>query len=462
MRKASPSFLIVVDNIDSLSATIANSLFDYIEVFHEEVVRARTLWQENCLTKSDEKSLLSPFNYVLATRTAHLRLVQSVSFGTFSATNAEEIQVESDLDGDQNAWLYVETFFHKQLENRNISRNNLGIKTKIYGSELSPDDHFDFLIKVISEFKNDIHQNGSCLRNFCGRSIRRYKIFGLKILGHTSVIHHHFVQAWTRNANHENQKRIADNALFDVMQPIVKDNTPTISRFFLHPYNVLHDINIRKKNPLIGIQFLWELNIVANADREPNRAFAHDINVSSVVQRLMDLGYSTEAIAEVFEVSFLTGLIRPDPLAKTLIDNASSPVKDLYILDMTLLDKLAELTFPESGLSDEAIAFMNSGTRANYGFVYHPNNYGIVYEMMVNLVCLEDIYNVEMAMMHKTSNLNLTIPPLRYSDIIADPVFRKWGGVLKDIKVENLHKNDQRIIDLCRTKLSELQRKIRK
>ena len=436
-----------IDNMDSLSrktsegltSTVSKMLKD-VEILHGDISQ-----QSNFIKKKPCIGI----SFIITLRTPTFSDLTSHSKGLFPFSGGVEIDLEDDLRDRVDVWSLVERYLFvekkAQTEQKLLEHGEFTIPLD-FRSSYTVVDLASFFRAQIGWLREHFPSSNKIIKNFCGRSIRRYKMYGLKTLGHLAVCRLHVLETKKSERISRNLRNsILLDALYDFRQPIGSRSGRNYGEFHLNPFGVIEDRQLRKKNPLIGIQSLWL--IYKTYEKQTKKfTYAHKYDAESLVDRLKLIGYQNEAIRQVFRAFWLSGLLRPCRTSEVLVEgnDEADCVHKECIIDPVALNTYYRLIFVDDEKKiEESIFFINNATRYNYAVDYHSSEHLPIYNCYTNLIFLYDIFMQERNLKNKISGVTLTEPVESYFFHVRIRLIRHWKMLINSRQINRSKLNNE-------------------
>jgi len=454
-------YYVVLDNMDSLSSKIVEAIFSEIKTLVDTSKRVAADVID-AYGSTQQSSVAIPLRFIIPTRTPTYSHVISASLGLFPIDSPKEIYVEDDLRNNVSVWRFVEDYlFGRNSEKLNsaLKKHSITINIPKTSATYQPDDLYGFFQDLIDWLQNNQTQSDKIIKAFCGRSIRRYKMYGLKVLGHIAISRSFvFVKLNIFNEHNDIISRHVTDAVFDFSQPIgVESNSNIYSQFHLNPFRVISDDGIRERNPLLGVA---AISYMSDNFKEisSNELYAYRVDGQAIYQHLADMRYDDAAISEAFLRFWTSGLLRPFRNSGHIVEalGVLPQIYKYYIIDKVALDIYYELINATTNI-DRSISFMNAAERHAYGLDYTQYFYDVIYSCFVNLCFIREALLAEIKLNLKLDQLKIQPTPKSYTLRFTRRLLRHWGGVIKEQRDYKRDSQLDEIFTTCQHLLSEIQ-----
>lgn len=376
---------IILDNIDSLSLSAAKEFFSALNLV-DETVRSIA----KVLSVRDHQNV----RYIISCRTPTYEHVSGLSYGLFIHFEHKLIVVDDDFVENTDIIHLLENFVTKEK-----SHLFSMMRTSVISVNLGGGDQiltFEQYVNIVLEWlKSSGAIFNKTIKMFCGRSIRRAKLFGIKVLAspiiaRLALFERYKVVNLVREDRSYLERRLQE-AIFDFS----RSQGLRLAGFPMNPFRVVNDLDDFRANPLIGLIGIEYL--VQNEDElaRPDIVFAKTIDVQTLLNYLRKVGYSDIAIKDFFSSCRDCGLLRPIPSSDVLLkDNVDHrEVRALYVLDDRARDSYHQLIFAQNARI--SMLFYNSALRARYGIAADRHLDNITYECFTTLIFLDDLIKRE-------------------------------------------------------------------
>jgi hypothetical protein len=450
---------LAIDNGDSLSPKALRKLIQYVEV----VRTASTTFLQ--LAKSSASTKL---RFLLPCRTSTWIYLTNATIGHIPFQNPETVLFDEKI---HSVWELTKEFIMARKHDKSVSKTPsrayvdlLRVTVPVADrSTLSWHEHSDdVILGIISWIQEHCPTAEKIISSFAGHSLRRQKMYALKVLGHDAVM-----QSWART---EFAKRYPDikgkdyaaiysadavsnivkEALFDAMQPFGDGMVAT--EILLNPFGAVTDRALRLKNPFVGINLIRLLHERWH-ELHTTSLMSDQVAITPVVAELKSIGYADSAICQAIESFCLAGVLRPIKSDDHILfgdrKRELQTVVPEYVVDKEAFDLYYRLVYrtgiggPEDVASKEnAILFMNACTRANYDVGYASRFESPIYKAYVNIVFLHDTHvgDAKLTRLVQESRYSGSLPA--YVPKVFDSLKKKWLAVLGSVsprkgKLEN-------------------------
>jgi len=453
-------YYVVLDNMDSLSSKVVETIFSEIKTLVDSSKKSAADILES-YGSPRPSSIEIPIRFIIPTRTPTYSHIISASLGLFPIERRKEIFVEDDLKDNISVWKIVSDYLFVQNSDKlkiALKRHNITIPIPKTSATYQPDDLFGFYQDLVDWLQSKQPQSDKVIKMFCGRSIRRYKMYGLKVIGHIAIARSFvFIKHGIFSEHSDVISRYVMDAVFDFFQPIgIMSNSNIYSQFHLNPFRVISDDSIRERNPLLGVVAVSYMN---NHFKEicSSELFAYRVDGSAIYQHLTKMRYDDAAISEAFLRFWTSGLLRPFRNSKHIVEELGTfpPVYEYYIIDKVALEIYFDLINATN--IDRSISFMNAAERYAYGLDYTQYFYDIIYSCFVNLCFIREASLAETKLISKLDQFQAEPPQRSYTASFTRRLIRHWGGVIKE---QRDHKRDSQLEEMyttCQNLLAEVQ-----
>jgi hypothetical protein len=280
-------------------------------------------------------------------------------------------------------------------------------------------DVLDWLSKSESTFNRII-------KMFCGRSIRRAKLYSLKILGSPVLARLAIMERLKLVSITRHDKSYLSRRLTEAMfwfPPNGRDSFP------MNPFRVIDDELEFRQNPLLGIVALMYLRDNRNDMAGSKVFFASTISVDGLINYLITLRFSVEAIKYFISNARDSGLLRPVPSSKVLIEDqrlSHRTIFEKYVIDDSGLSNIFNLLSATD--VETSMVFFNCATRARYGLGGPRRIDNWLVEAFTSLIFLRDFLLREQQLEKMTlgTGLMLTLP----SGMFQAKLISKISGIV--------------------------------
>lgn len=402
---------VIIDNIDSVSVDVCEGIFSSLKSI-DDTVRATA----NVLEEKDYNNI----RYIISCRTATYRHINGTTRGLFLNRPHQLIAVEDDFLANTNIIEILERFLLNPNGEvyQHASKEMIPIIAKDFSYTTTMTSYF---ADVLSWLKNAENSTGGVvnktIKMFSGRSIRRAKLYGLKVFANPLI---------SRLALFENQKTVGitkhdklylKRRVLEAIFDFRKGKGAGLLGFPLNPYNVLDDWTEFKNNPLIGVIAIFFLYDNSTELKMKKVYFANVISITPLLELLKNIGYSEAAINDVFSNLRHSGVLRPIPSSDILQHSAldSKNVHEEYIIDNNALDNIYGLMVGRD--LETSIIFYNCALRSRYnlGHLRLVDNW--LSECFLTLVFLKGFYEREKHLEEilKSKNVKLAAPSERFA-----------------------------------------------
>lgn len=404
-RSAAEGVHLIIDNIDSLKTKVVEEFFAALQMLEGAVASAfHTL-------KIDNNDRV---RFVVCSRTQSIDVVRSASHGLFTRSPFSIIDMDERFTAETDILNLTRLFLTKEKDY--IFKGSRSRKSPInaptdfgnVGWE-SFDDYSEDVFDWLSRSRDEVN---SIVAKFCGRSIRRSKLFLLKmlaspIIARLAFFEKHKVFNITRSDPEYLSRRMRE-AIFDFSTAAQLQ----MLGYPLNPFGVLRDDRNFRNNPLIGVVSLLYLHENLDIVRLSDVHFAQAIGARPLVDYLQAMGYDNDAIVECFRSIVLSGLLRAINGAKLILEEESeqNKVVDGYILDHYALRAYIDLLLFKKW--SPSLTFYNMALRARYRIRgdHHLDN--LAYEAYTFLVFLFDLLEREQKLERQIEGTGVMFRPL--------------------------------------------------
>jgi len=392
----------VLDNIDSLSVDAGRSVFSYLNQLN---------------TSLDKKTAIMglhgrpPLLYIVSCRTTTYEHIASISIGMFLNSEPELIMAEDEIRERISVPRLMERFLVNENEERfNLVRN----KTQyipIFHSNSTMQISFAEYICIISQWllqwENEVN---AVIKPFCGRSIRRMKIYGLRAYASPLIAMLAYLEAKnvigiTRNDPKYLKRRLLES-LFDFRVVGKIDNSISVG-FPVNIFRVIVEDDEFRRNPLLGVTAISLLSDNWEQFAAQDVQFAKCMHAEPFVNTLVLIGYTEGGIRDLMMTFSLAGILRPVP-SSGIFWKGEGDSRDVY--GSYIVDDRAVATYFSLICCDEierSVQYFNAAVRLRYGC----GSYALIdnhkYECLLNLVFISDIIKREkqLAKMNRNSGV---------------------------------------------------------
>jgi len=427
---------VVIDNIDSVSVDVCDSIFSNLKAIDETVKATASV-----LGEKDYNSI----RYIISCRTATYKHINGTTRGLFLNRPHELLEVEDDFVRNTNIIEILESFLlnpNGEIYKKSV-KITVPIVTRDFTYTTSLSSYFSDVIKWLKSV--DSITNGTVnksVKMFSGRSIRRAKLYGLKIFANPLISRLALFET-KQSVNITSRDRLyLKRRLLEAIFDFRKDIGAGLHGFPLNPYYMIEDKTEFKNNPLIGIFSIFHLYENAPDMKVGSVYFANVIDCTTLYHLLVDVGYSTAAITDVFFNLKNSGVLRPVPSSNLLHDSAldDKNIYEEYILDNNALDSIYGLIVGRD--IESSIIFYNCALRSrfNLGHSRYIDNW--LSECFTTLSFLKGFYQREAQLekLLEDSNLILSSPSERF----AGKILKHCSHVFHDFEKRRYKPADNR------------------
>jgi GTPase SAR1 family protein len=461
-RPSPGSVYLIVDNIDSLRSKIVEDFFASLQMLEGAVVSAF-----HTLNISNHDRV----RFIACCRTQSIDVVQSASHGLFTRSAFSTINMDARFLADTNILDLTRKFLEK--ERSYIFRKSLGRRTQIhvpanFGGTVGWESFEDYSEDVFDWLDYSRDEVNSIVAKFCGRSIRRSKLFIVKALASPVIarlvfFEKHKIFNITRTEPEYLNRRLRE-ALFDFSTSAALH----MPGYPLNPFGVLRDDRNFRNNPLIGVAMLLYIDENLKSLRLEDVQYAQAIGVRPIVEYLQAMRYGNEAIIECFRSVVLSGLLRAIKGSNVALEEESveSKVFEGYILDDYAFHSYIDLILFKRWT--HSLTFYNMALRARYGIRsdHHLDNFA--YEAYTFLVFLFDLLEREQKLEQQIEGTGVMFRPLSARirhivfTILPNEVDKKSQAKEGQGKAENIRKEQTELVQRTREMLEEARWKLSK
>ncbi|MEQ1756039.1 MAG: hypothetical protein ABL973_18095 [Micropepsaceae bacterium] len=462
---------IALDNVDSLSSTTLRRLIAHFESARKRVEQFLKMVQD------DGGSRLY---FILPCRKSTWSLISNAAIGEFPLSAPRVININGIDDG---IWSITKSFVAKRLQHAEVEgrlKRNLVLQIPITDSStFTPEGS---LSQLLSEIIDWVHRKSPeterLISAFSGQSLRRGRMFALKIVGHALIVQNWLSdrqsrhgQVWPIPQTTEPLGDVVREALFDAMQGIGGGVTTT--EILLNPFGVIRESNLRRNNPYIGVILLrlicryWE-------QIHKQTTYSDEISFERIFDELRAIGYSDEAIRRCVESYCISGVLRPIKHELCLLHGPDqlSTVYPRYTLDVEAFQMYRSLVFrtgkgENTGVAskEHSILFMNACTRANYEVGYVSRPASELYRAFINIRFLRDCVEGERILESLMARSNYRGQFVSYVSEVFPSLRKKWRGVLGQLEASaerSRDEHDRRMLAEAQQMLSHLESELRR
>ena len=440
-------FYVILDNIDSISIEAAKYLFAFLNQLHSAIDSRRQRFSE------ESSPCPNLMRYIVCCRTTTFQYINAVSHGLFINSPHELVLAEDDLKENLSVTELLRKFIKNENNDLYNQFRNQTIRIDV-GRNITEELSFSQYVDLVCNWLNrSPHTFDDTVKWFCGRSIRRMKLFGLKILSSPIVarlaIHEQRKSVdFTRTETHYLTRRLYE-ALFDFSLN-GKIGKAISFGFPMNPFRIVEDIDIFRKNPLIGVFAIDLLYSDFSKYQVEDVKFAKSIDAKNYLSDLMNISYSKEGILDLFTKLYLSGVIRPIRNS-TVLEKGSSDFRDIhqfYIIDDNALKHYHKLIFCEDVYV--SIQFYNAAVRARYDCGYNRLFDSFLYECFLSLIFLRDVVKRESQLQKLLSGSGVLLKS--YTGRIRAPLLGRIIDNLERFELEDqkLKATGGRITDIHR------------
>jgi len=380
---------VVIDNIDSVSIDVCDGIFSNLKAIDDTVKATASV-----LGEKDHDNI----RYIISCRTATYKHINGTTRGLFLNRPHELIEVEDDFVRNTNIINILESFLLNP--NGEIYRKSLRVSIPIVSRDFTYTTSLaSYFSDVIKWLKNtDKFTNGAVnksIKMFSGRSIRRAKLYGLKIFANPLISRLALFET-KQSVNITGKDRLyLKRRLLEAIFDFRKDIGAGLHGFPVNPYYMVDDKAEFKNNPLIGVVSIIHLYDNAANMKVGNVYFANVIDCTTLYHLLFEIGYSEAAIIDVFFSLRNSGILRPVPssniLHKSSLDDKN--IHEEYVVDNNALDSVYGLVVGRD--IESSIIFYNCALRSrfNLGHSRYVDNW--LSECFTTLSFLKGFYQRE-------------------------------------------------------------------
>lgn len=416
---------VILDNIDSLSATAGKAVFSYLNQLNSDITSK--------LSALDIETL-HQMRFIVSCRTTTYRYISAVSTGMFVNWRPSLVQVEDELRDQISVPKLMERFLHNEypLEFARFKFETQEIPIFRTGTAMGSTfgSYVDTITRYLQRSEDTVN---SVIKPFCGRSLRRMKIYGLRAYASPVIaMLAHLEQQKSINISRDDPKYVKRRiyeSLFDFRVTGRIDNAISVG-FPINLFRVIGEDGEFRRNPLLGptaIALLHE-NWADYADDDV--VFAHNVRTEPFIDQLLKIGYSDSSIKDLFSVLTASGMLRPIESSGIEMRNESeaTSIKKNYILDERSLGAYYDLLSCDD--VDRSIQYFNASVRFKYDCGYYGKTDSFQYECLLNLVFLSDILYRENQLAEMNSKSGIAIKSL--SSRIRSRLIPFWRRFLQN------------------------------
>ena len=461
-----------IDNADSLNPEALRTLIQYIEALRAAATRF--------LRIAEKDSVQCTLRFILPCRTATWLYITNAAIGHIPFRQPQTVILDQKI---HSVWELTKTFIRAGAPAGDAYKEYA--KTLALTISLRPGATYtwsqtveDVLVEVIEWIQERCPTAEKIIASFGGHSLRRQKMYALKVLGHAAVVrswartnlgesgrHPKELRAFGASYTHEDITEIVKEALFDAMQPFGDGMVAT--EILLNPFGAVTERELRLRNPYVGINLLrlikdkWDV-------LHTTAVLSDQIAIGPIVTELEAIGYEQTAICQCIESFCMSGVLRPIKSHDYILTGKRElqNVVPQYTVDKEALDLYYRLVFrtgkdsPDSVASKEnSILFMNACTRANYGVGYATRFGSPVYTAYVNLTFLKDAHAGDSKLSRLAQESGYSGALRAYVPEVFVSLKKKWQPALDGLSSTIQRHNDElerEMYDKARTHLEDL------
>jgi len=427
-------FYIVIDNIDSISIESAESFFKFLNRTRENVVlKARKL-------SNNGQTVEENLRFITTCRAPTYSYITSASAGLFIGGNFELVQAENDLKNSISIPRLLQNFIVNENSERYIEYKGRTphVQLRPYIGEVLT---FDAYVNLVCRWLDKPpHRFDRTIKWFTGRSIRRMKLYGLKVISSPVIARlaameeREITQNRTKRTDYIKRRTL--EALFDFS--IVGRVSETLSAGFpLNPFRISDNEGTFSSNPLIGVVGLRLLATKLEDYIADDMIIAKSIDTYPLLETLKKIGYSDDGVFDFFNKMMLSGLLRPIRSSKILMASRDDHniIYQFHVIDEHALANYSALVFCE-GDTDASMQFYNGSVRAHYGLGYLREIDNFLYECFLALVFLHNVIIREEKLRGMARGSGILVEG--YTGLIRAPLLTKIeSGLRKTQSQEN-------------------------
>jgi hypothetical protein len=412
---------IIIDNVDSLRANVVEDFFALLHRLESTVSNA---FRRTNLRRH------SPLRFIVCCRTQSLNIITSASFGLFSKSPFDTINMDERFTTSTDILDLTKQFLRREYDYisrldrpSRPSKIRAGVSFGSVGWD-SFQDYCEDVFNWLALSRKDVNETVS---KFCGRSIRRSKLFLVKTLGSPIIARLVFFEKnkvfnVTRSEPEYLRRRMLE-AVFDFT---------IYSGYPLNPFRVLTDGRSFRDNPFIGVVALLFMAENLEELRSDDVNYAQAIDARRIVKYLRTMKYENSAIVQCFQSFVACGLLRPINGLTSIItdDHVDGNVTESYILDQYALTAYVDLILFKKWI--HSLTFYNMSLRARYNVRADRHLDNMAYEIFTFLVFLLDLLEREAALEAQIAGTGIMFRPL--SARIRHVVFQHMSVEMQKIE----------------------------
>jgi energy-coupling factor transporter ATP-binding protein EcfA2 len=455
----------VLDNIDSLSVTSAEDVFSYLNRLNTSLEK-----------KKAALDLIGrgPLRYLVSCRTTTYEHISSISTGMFVNSEPKLVLAEDDLRENFSIPDLMQNFLVKENEPKfNKVRYNpqiipLGDRTNIQVS------FAEYVVNICHWLKKSEKELDEIVKDICGRSIRRMKVYGLRIFTSPTIAklahqERHNVVGITREDPRYLRRRLLQG-LFDFRISGNLDNAISLG-FPLNLFRVATEDDDFRRNPLLGVMAVSQLSENWQEFETKDVEFAKCLEAEPLFLKLRKVGYTEQALSDLFRVFSLSGLLRTVPKSGVVFqgNGDTRSISKRYIADDRAIAAYFKLICCDD--LERSIQYFNASVRQKYECGYYARDDSFRYECLLNLVFITDIIKRERQLyeMNRSSGVALRSFSSRFKAKLipfwrrrverdrSDIMDRRAGGSAIHFFEENIHRENERLLTQISKSLSKLE-----
>ncbi|WP_269581081.1 hypothetical protein [Roseibium sp. Sym1] len=457
----------ILDNIDSLSVDAGRMVFVYLN-------QLNTALDKKATALGEER--ISPLRYIVSCRTTTYRHVSSISTGMFVNSKPKLVLAEDDTRDKLSVPKLMHRFltFENDSEFQKVRHDPQQIP--IFRRDATMQVSFSNYVETISNWllKSEKEVN-SVIKPFCGRSIRRMKIYGLRayaspIIAMLSYLEKENVVGITKNDPKYLRRRLLES-LFDFRVAGNIDNAISVG-FPVNIFRVVSEDDEFRRNPLLGVIAIAQLSENWEEFAADDVHFAKCMYAEPFVKKLRKIGYTSGGVRDLFETFTLAGILRAVPSSGVLLqgDGDSRELREQYIVDDRSVAAYFSLTCCDD--LERSIQYFNASVRLKYGCGYYSKLDSFKYECLLNLVFIKDILKREeqLAEMNRSSGVALKPFSSRFKPKLIpfwrrriaqdreDLTDRRSGGSIPNQSMgERLHVQNEQLFKSVSNQISKIE-----
>ncbi|MFD2235763.1 ATP-binding protein [Phaeospirillum tilakii] len=400
-------FYLIIDNLDSLKSETVKEFFLLLRRLEETVASA---FHTLCIKDCDKVRIIT------CCRTQSIDIVTSASQGIFTTSPFATIDMDERFTADTDIIELTRKFLDSEKNyffGKSINEKKYFFTGANFGGVGwdSFDDYSNAVFDWLSKSREEVN---STIVKFCGRSIRRSKLFLVKALASPIIarlvfFERHNVYNITRTDKDYLKRRMRE-AIFDFSTA----STLQLPGYPLNPFAVLRDEHNFKNNPLIGIVSLLYIHENIDILRMKDVHYAQAISIKPLCDYLLKMKYEYKAVSECISSFVLSGLIRPiigsAPLNEGSGEGDGFIIYDQYIIDHYALRAYTDLILFAKW--QQSLTFYNMALRFRYKIRgdHHLDN--MAYEAYTFLVFILDLLERERALEIQIRGTGIMFRPL--------------------------------------------------